>query len=73
MKLPEEEAFNSIITAIEAQRTDVLKAVLDTIIKNWDRTEFLRFLNDGNIHGSFLHLVTRVISEHNGDVVSVLF
>ena len=34
MKLPEEEAFNSIITAIQAQRTDVLKAVLDTIIKS---------------------------------------
>lgn len=34
MKLPEEEAFNSIITAIQAKRTDVLKAVLDTIIKS---------------------------------------
>ena len=34
MKLPEEEAFNSIITAVQAQRTDVLKAVLDTIIKS---------------------------------------
>lgn len=59
MKLPEEEAFNSIITAVQAQRTDVLKAVLDTIIKNWDRSEFLQFLNNKNEHGSFLHLVTR--------------
>ena len=33
MRLQEEEASNSIKTAIEAQRTDVLKAVLDTIIK----------------------------------------
>ncbi len=33
MKIEEDEAYNSIKTSIEAHRTDVLKAVIDTVKK----------------------------------------
>jgi hypothetical protein len=33
MKIDEDEASNSVKTSIEAHRTDVLKAVIDTIKK----------------------------------------
>jgi hypothetical protein len=33
MRIDEDEAYNSVKTSIEAQRTDVLKAVIDTIKK----------------------------------------
>ena len=33
MKISEDEAYESIKTSIEAHRTDVLKAVIDTVKK----------------------------------------
>jgi len=42
MKIDESEAYNSVKTSIEAHRTDVLKAVIDTIKKGLtcDRVTF---------------------------------
>ena len=41
MKINEDEAYNSVKTSIEAHRTDVLKAVIDTIKKGRALLTFL--------------------------------
>ncbi|EFX70985.1 hypothetical protein DAPPUDRAFT_228128 [Daphnia pulex] len=69
MKIDEDEASNSVKTSIEAHRTDVLKAVIDTIKKDWDEKEFLKFLNCSREDGTFLHLVTK---NNQSDMVRLL-
>ncbi|XP_032789539.2 uncharacterized protein LOC116926709 [Daphnia magna] len=69
MKVDESEAYQSIKTSIEAHRTDVLKAVIDTVKKEWEEKDFFKFLNNSREEGSFLHLVTK---NNQADMVRLL-
>lgn len=51
MKIDEDEASNSVKTSIEAHRTDVLKAVIDTIKKG---------LTSGRVSLHFSHIYLRI-------------